>query len=174
MANQTNRLGYVAGKGGFVRIAWKPNPAAEGAILVVLPNASMDNANDPRLEDLTEGDSFGSYMAATVEMNSIRVDLRRRGANTNLDALGLRAATLADLVIVDIGNSGLCDIYVHMTVGPYNRGNQQQSAVREGFSLEGGQKVASGVPIPAWATTTGLPALSGYTKSVTIPSTYGI
>jgi hypothetical protein len=174
MAIQTNRLSYVLGKGGFLRIAWKPSQAAEAAILAVLPNSMCEYGFDPQNEDLTESDSLGRYMGQTVPMNSIRVDMRRRGANVSLDALGVRAVSLADCVIVDIGSSGLCDIYVHMTVAPFNRTSPQLSSIREGFSLEGGLLVQSGVAIPTWAQTAGLPATSGYTKTVTIPSGLGI
>lgn len=177
MANQSNRLSYVLGKGGFLRLLYKPSIASDQMNLIALPSGSYEVENEAAQENLTESDSLGHYMAETVPMHSIRVDLRRRYGSLAIEALGLRARSMIDVVVVDIGASGLCDVYVHMGIGSYNRGNPQLQAVREGFSLNGGYAVSKGIAVPAWAlpVTASLPLDAGYIRTgVTVSGITGI
>lgn len=163
MANQFNRLAYLKGKGGFLRIIWKPNIASEAANLVVLPHSTYALETDPHLENMTEGDSKGHYYAPGTEDHTLRVNLRRRQDPVSLDALGIRGLGTVDRVLIDIGNSGTCDVYDHMTVGPYNREAPQIQNITEGFSLHGGEMVGQGIAIPFYARLSGtIPDITAY------------
>lgn len=172
MANQFNRLAYALGKGGFVRLLFKSSVSATTMNLIVLPHAVCAVENDPNLEDMTEGDSYGRYFAPTLEMNSIRVDLRRRQDPVSLDALGVRGISFVDAVFVDIGTTGTGDLYWHMGVGPYSRGGPQSSKIEEGFTLMGGSRVGSGIALPTYMQASGtIPLLTGYVRTgVSVPS----
>lgn len=172
MSVQTNRLTYTPGKGAYLRLLWKPTVTIDAAALVVLPSSSYTFEKDPGLTDMTEADSLGHYFAPTLANFMIRVDLRRRQGNMSLDALGIRGIQFVDCVGLDIGNSGTCDIFYHMSVGPYNRDNPQLENIKEGFSLMGGQQASSGVAIPAYLTNSGtIPDISAYLSAgASIPS----
>lgn len=163
MANQFNRLNYVTGKGGFLRLIFKPSALSETATLVVLPNKAYTWENDPRLENMTEADSLGNYYAPTVYDNIIRVDLRRRQDPMSLDALGIRAMSLIDRVVIDIGTTGKCHVIDHMAVGPYNFNAAQLQNIEEGFALMGGAWVGANIALPAYAQAAGvIPDISAY------------
>lgn len=171
MANQFNRLNYVLGKGGFIRLIWKPNPLVETTSLVILPHSVYTFESDPGLEDMTEADSLGRYFAPSLANYMIRVDLRRRQTVMSLDALGIRGINFVDRVLLDIGTTGTCDIIDHMAVGPYNRNHPQTQHVQEGFSLQGGQLTASGIAIPTYALSAGtIPDISAYSATGSVPT----
>ncbi len=172
MADQTNRLSYVKGKGGYLRIIWKPVMTVESCALVILPHSVYNLETDPHLENMTEADAKGHYYATGTEDHTLRVNLRRRRDYMSLEALGIRGLATVDRVLIDIGATGTCDIYDHMTVGPYNRDAPQIQNITEGFSLHGGELVSQGVTIPSYALSAGtLPALAFYlTPAGSVPS----
>lgn len=172
MADQSLRLSYTPSKGGMLRLLFKPTALANSGTLIVLPNAMCTVEFDPRNEEMTEGDSYGAYLPPTLQMNMIRVDLRRRQGNVSLDALGVRALSFVDAVFVDLGPSGYGDEFWHMSVGPYNRGAPQMQNISEGFSLMGGLLVNKGIAVPThFQNATAQPALGGYIKTnVSMPS----
>lgn len=175
MADQSRRLSYGVGKGGFLRILWRPTISATTGNLVVLPLSSCEIAWDPGLEDMTESDSVGRLMMPTLETCQINVSLRRRFDTVSLEALGVRLVSFVDAVAIDIGTSGLVDWLAHMSVGPYTRGADQRSHIMEGFSLMGGAIQGRGVACPTWARATegagGIPNLAGYYRaSVGLPT----
>lgn len=176
MANQTNRLLYAPGKGAFLRILWRASVSASTGNLVVLPSSTFEYNWDPGNEDMTEADSLGRYMPPTLEMNVVNVSLRQRHTPISLEALGIRSISFVDAVAIDIGGTtGLCDWCAHMSVGAYQRSNDQKTNVMTGFSLVGGAIQGRGVAIPQWAQAAsgsgGIPNLAGYFRSnVALPT----
>ncbi len=177
MPDQTLRRSYVTAKGGFGRFLWKPTFASSSFNLVALPTSVINAERDPNNIDMTEADSIGMYEAPTLERNQVSIDLRRRVDPISLDALGIRFLTFLDFFILDIGLTGMCDIWAHMTVGPYRRSQDQKVHITEGFSLTGGAQIFANVALPTWALPatggSGVPLINGYVKSgVSVPSNF--
>lgn len=175
MADQSRRLSYGVGKGGFLRILWRPSVSAVSGNLVVLPNSTYECMWDPGLEDMTESDSIGRLMMPTLETCQISVNLRKRFDSVSLEALGIRAVSFVDAVAIDHGASGMVDWFAHMSVGPYTRSADQRSHIMEGFTLTGGAIQGRGVACPSWALATsgggGIPNLAGYFRTgVSLPT----
>lgn len=173
MSSQINRIAYVPGKGGFLRILWKPSIASESTSLVVLPSSTYTWEYDPKLENMTEADSLGELFLPTLASMVCRVDLRRRYDPMSLDALGLtRGVGFIEAYCVDVGNSGKGYVVYHAAVGPYNFQNPQIGHVTEGFSLMGGQLQSGGaIAIPTnFQLGSTFPNIGAYVGTGSLPS----